>query len=457
METRTLVAGRYRLDELIAFGGMGAVWRAFDPHLERAVAVKILHQGLSDGAGSGDRFSREARILAGLKGPGLVEVYDYGEDDSGAGGLRYIVMELIEGRTLTSLLEERGRLTVEEVMRYTAAAAEALDAAHERGVVHRDIKPGNLLIEPDGSLRLVDFGISLDENRARLTSPDGVLGTPSYVSPEQLNGSKVRRFADFYSLGAVAYECLTGSPPFTSDEPLAIVHMHLFDEAPPLPEDVPHRVAAVVERCLRKSPDERWRSGAELAAACFAAIDSAAPARRRDSRALAVLAAAVPVLLAVLIAAVWRPWTVSPSGSEQPLEQLVFSTETASTSDILAGEAATDDGTEPADGGDRRGGAESADPSEEPSESDSPESPSGGDPVETGAELPSVIGMEATEAEALLRSLGFENVATNATLLVAPGSAPDGCEIVSQDPRGHQWVEYERQIRITVYGLNGCP
>src|SRR5690606_15967056 len=134
-----------------------------------------------------DRFGREARILASLRGPGLVEVYDYGQDSSSGRSVRYIVMELVEGTSLADVLDRRGPLGPEEALRYVAATAEVLAVAHGRGVVHRDVKPANLLIEPDGRLRLVDFGISLTDGAARLTLPGGILGTTSYVAPEQLN------------------------------------------------------------------------------------------------------------------------------------------------------------------------------------------------------------------------------------------------------------------------------
>ncbi|WP_100449192.1 protein kinase domain-containing protein [Glycomyces xiaoerkulensis] len=480
MDTGTLVAERYRLDAMIASGGMGAVWRAFDSYLERTVAVKILHAALAD-RDSSHRFAREARILAGLKGPGLVDVYDYGETVEGGRPVRYIVMELIEGRTLTGLLEEHGRLAPEEAMRYVAAVAEALDAAHERGVVHRDIKPGNLLIEPDGSPRLVDFGISLDENRSRLTSPNGILGTPSYVSPEQLNGRKVCRFADFYSLGAVAYECLSGRPPFASDDPLDTVHMHLYEEPPSLPPEIPGRVGEVVARCLKKNPKERWPTGSELAAACRAAVEPVAvPAQRtgetrptppaateelggrerRRGRKSLLLAGLVPVLIAVLVAVVWRPWVGTAVGSDESLEHPAPASDFVSSSVVPGGAgiepSPVDEATDPP------GADQTLEPAADSTEvapvepAPEPDEPTAAPPA-TGAELPDVIGMEADDAEQHLTSLGYTRVAVAPTLLPEPGARTGGCNIVSQNPDGGEWVEYDRKVTISYFGLKDCP
>ncbi|MCD0444724.1 protein kinase [Glycomyces sp. A-F 0318] len=277
MDSGTLIAGRYRLERVIASGGMGSVWRAQDERLERDVAVKVLHPGLDGAQRPKDRFEREAKALASLKGPGCVEVYDFGEEADGDRDVLYLVMELVEGVSLAELLHSEQRLDPARTMRIVAEAAEALAAAHQRGIVHRDVKPGNILIDADDRVRVVDFGISLLAHRPRLTPTDGVLGTAPYVSPEQLRDKGVTGASDLYSLGAVAYECLTGAPPFDAADPASIIHGHLYSEPPALPGHVPAAIAGVVTRTLRKAPEERWPSGEVLAAACRAATTGEHP------------------------------------------------------------------------------------------------------------------------------------------------------------------------------------
>ncbi|THV41720.1 serine/threonine protein kinase [Glycomyces buryatensis] len=272
MESGTLIAGRYRLDRLIAWGGMGAVWRGYDTRLDREIGVKVLHRGLEVTQNPQDRFEQEAKTLASLKGPGFVEVYDYGDDRDGDLSMVYIVMEFVAGVSLAELLHSEERLSANRTMKIVAEAAEALAVAHGKGVVHRDIKPANLLVDADDHVRVIDFGISKLSNGAKLTSTDAVLGTASYVSPEQLKKIEVTGAADLYALGAVAYECLTGAPPFDSIEREVITHDHLWTPPPDLPDDVPRDVEAIVIRCLQKSPADRWGSGTELAEACRAAM-----------------------------------------------------------------------------------------------------------------------------------------------------------------------------------------
>ncbi|NUQ90915.1 MAG: serine/threonine protein kinase, partial [Glycomyces artemisiae] len=242
MESGTLLAGRYRLDRLIDSGAMGAVWRARDEQLDRDVAVKILLPGLD---GAGERFEREAKTLASLKGPGYVQVYEYGEELDGDRTVHFLAMELVDGVSLARLLAREERLDPERTMRIVAEAADALGEAHRRGVVHRDVKPANLLLDADGRVRVVDFGISLLVDRSRLTDSKEVLGTVPYVSPERLRNQDVTGKSDLYSLGAVAYECLTGTPPFPARDPMAVIHSHLYEEPPALPDTVPPQVAAV--------------------------------------------------------------------------------------------------------------------------------------------------------------------------------------------------------------------
>jgi serine/threonine-protein kinase len=266
----TEIAGRYRLDEKIASGGMGEVWKGTDARLKRTVAIKLLHSGLSGDDRFRARFEQEARAVASLQSPGIVALYDYGEDTSAESRMSYLVMELVQGKSLSALIKEFGRFGPDEVMDIMGEAAEALDTAHRAGVIHRDIKPANLLVSDDFNVKIVDFGIASARGSAGLTETGTVIGTLNYASPEQLNGEKVGGASDLYSLGVVAYECLAGKPPFTAEVPVAIMNGHINMPPPPLPDDVPEPVAEIVMRTLSKDPAERWESAADLAAACHA-------------------------------------------------------------------------------------------------------------------------------------------------------------------------------------------
>jgi eukaryotic-like serine/threonine-protein kinase len=256
--------GRYRLIERIASGGMGEVWRGADEILGRPVAVKMLSAAHAGDAQFRARFLAEARYAAALSHPGIARVFDYGEA-SPLGGA-YLVMELVNGEPLSAILERVGRLAPEITLDIVAQAARALAAAHEAGIVHRDIKPGNLLIMADGTTKITDFGIAkAREAQAQLTATGIVMGTALYVSPEQATGATVTGASDVYSLGVVAYECLTGEPPFIADQPLAIAIMHKHDPVPPLPPDVPRPVSDLVLSMLAKTPEGRPESARHVA------------------------------------------------------------------------------------------------------------------------------------------------------------------------------------------------
>ncbi|MFC4336227.1 serine/threonine-protein kinase [Salininema proteolyticum] len=261
MKPGTLIAGRYRLDEAIASGGMGTVWRAVDVNLDRSVAVKILHAG-QDRERSADRFRREAKILASLKGPGFVQIHDYGRDED----TQFIVMELVEGGSLRDEMDA-GPLSPDRTLEVCASVAEALDTAHSQGVVHRDVKPSNILEDDRGHVRVVDFGISFLAGRTRVTDTGTVLGTLSYIAPEQLEDMNTTAAADVYALGAVAYECLSGAPPFESRDPSRIIEGHLRRDPAPLPESVPSAVGDLVLLALAKDPADR-PSAAEFTEQC---------------------------------------------------------------------------------------------------------------------------------------------------------------------------------------------
>jgi serine/threonine protein kinase len=257
--------GRYALIERIATGGMGEVWRGADQILGRPVAIKMLSAVHAGDDQFRERFRAEARYAASLSHPGIARVFDYGEN-SPLGG-PYLIMELVDGQPLSEILERYHRLDPYVVLDIISQAARALDTAHQADIVHRDIKPGNLLIMADGTTKITDFGIAKANSvqAVHLTATGIVMGTALYVSPEQATGSPLNGSSDVYSLGVVAYECLAGDPPFVADQPLAIAIMHKHDPVPPLPDDVPRPVADLVLAMLAKTPEGRPDSALHVA------------------------------------------------------------------------------------------------------------------------------------------------------------------------------------------------
>ncbi|WP_182909760.1 serine/threonine protein kinase [Microbispora sp. H13382] len=261
----TTLAGRYRLDARLGAGGMGEVWRGEDTVLARTVAVKVLLPGRLDDPGFAVRFQGEARAMATVNHPGVVDVYDYGVTEvPGDGSTAYLVMRFVDGEPLDRLLTRLGRIGAEPAMELIAQAASALQAVHERGIVHRDVKPGNLLVRSDGTLVLTDFGIARADQGTRLTDAGMVLGTAAYCAPEQAEGAPVTPAVDIYALGVVAYECLAGQRPFDGDSPVTIALKHIREEPPPLPPHVPPAIRAIVERAMSKDPALRWPSAAAM-------------------------------------------------------------------------------------------------------------------------------------------------------------------------------------------------
>ena len=261
-DTRVLLAGRYRLDEQIAVGGTGQVWRAADTVLGRAVAVKLLRPEYAGHAETLARFRGEARHAAQLAHPGIVRVYDYGL--AGPEGAPFLVMELVDGPSLAAVMA-RGPLAPSWVLDMIAQVAAALAAAHAAGLVHRDIKPGNLLVAPDGTVKITDFGIAHAAGSAPLTRTGTLPGTPGYLAPERALGGPASPASDLYSLGVVGWECLAGTPPFTGT-PLEIASAHAHQDLPPPPAAVPARVAGLVAELTAKDQAARPPSAAAVAA-----------------------------------------------------------------------------------------------------------------------------------------------------------------------------------------------
>ena len=277
MDERTL-SGRYRLVAHLARGGMADVYDADDLLLNRHVAIKILHANFAADAAFVTRFRREAQAAANLSHPNIVAIYDWGQE----GDTYYMVMELIEGRTLREILKNEGALLPRRSGEIAAEAAAALEVAHQAGVFHRDIKPGNIMITNDGGVKVTDFGIAraLDDSE-ELTKTGAVIGTATYFSPEQAQGLPADGRSDIYSLGVVLYEMLAGRPPFTGESPVAVAYQHVSEYAPTpvqVSPEVPEELSMIVETAMAKSPEERYQTAADLRTDILAYLSGRQPA-----------------------------------------------------------------------------------------------------------------------------------------------------------------------------------
>lgn len=266
--THRVPGDRYQLEERIATGGMGEVWRATDTLLEREVAVKVLKREYADDPLFRSRFEAEARHAAALGHPNVASVLDFGElpdEDARGAVLPFLVMELVPGEPLSALLRKGEPMPPERAADLVAQAADAIGAAHAIGIVHRDVKPANLLVTPQGTVKITDFGIARAADGVALTQTGQLVGTPHYMSPEQAEGRPATQASDIYALGVVLYESLAGRRPFAGDTPVTTALAHLRDPVPPLPESVPAHLRAVVDKALAKDPADRFQTATELA------------------------------------------------------------------------------------------------------------------------------------------------------------------------------------------------
>ena len=267
LQADTILNGRYRLLEPVGDGGMATVYRATDARLGRTVAIKVLHPHFARDEPFLPRFQQEAEFAASLGAhPNIVAIYDIEQDDA----LHYIVMEFVEGRSLKELIRERAPFSVPEAFSIGRQVASALDFAHKRGLIHRDVKPQNIMVTPDGVAKVTDFGIARSLSASQLTRTGMVIGTVHYFSPEQAQGKPASPASDIYSLGIILYEMLTGHLPFDAENPIGVAMQHVHSEPPPPWEynpSLPTRAGVTVMRALEKDPEHRYRDAAEFAGA----------------------------------------------------------------------------------------------------------------------------------------------------------------------------------------------
>lgn len=260
------VAGRYRLERRLGAGGMSTVYLAVDDVLERQVAIKLLAEHLSEDKAFLTRFRNEARSAARLTHPNVVQVYDTGEEE----GRHFIVMEYVRGKSGAQLLRERGNLPIDEAVRLASQACDGLRYAHSKGIVHRDVKPGNLLIAEDGTVKIADFGIAKAAEQTRVTKAGSVLGTAAYISPEQAHGKEATPASDIYSLGVVVYQFLSGRLPYEYSSITELALKQQSQEIKPLPsiaKKVPEGLDHAVRRALARNPENRYADAGEMAVA----------------------------------------------------------------------------------------------------------------------------------------------------------------------------------------------
>ena len=483
MHAGELLGRRYQLDQRVDAGGMGTVWRGIDTRLHRTVAIKVLHAGLANDQVFRKRFEVEARAVAALQAPGIVNIYDYGEDTGPDGTLCYLIMEFVEGRSLAAILAQHGRIEPRELMKILAETGDALDAAHRSGIIHRDIKPGNILItRREGKPKIVDFGIARAHGEAGLTSTGMIMGTAAYASPEQLNGHRLTGASDVYSLGVVAYECLAGRKPFNGDTPAAIIAGHIGHRPPALPPDTPPAMAGLVMRTLAKDPGDRWPSAAAFAQACRDAANGRGPAPTTavttpQAAPTSVMSAAPTDVMSAAPASpprgVARP-TARPSQPAPPTHPVPEPEEPeknrlgiiavvtglvvlAMVAILVLQRWLPGDETSADDGSTEEVTAETGTPPDTTEDTEEPEDepeddittdaeppPETDDPIQTGL-VPDVTGQAPADARNNLAATGFSTV----TELMS-GNGTYECEIIGQNPPGGAEHPVDREVTITI-------
>ncbi len=446
--------GRYQLSSRIAIGGMGEVWRAVDLVIGREVALKILKDEYLGDPGFLERFRAEARHAALVNHEGIASVYDYGEEEGSA----YLVMEMVPGQPLSALIESTEALSTDQVLDIVAQTAAALAAAHKVGLVHRDVKPGNLLITPDGRVKITDFGIARIADQVPLTATGQVMGTVQYLSPEQASGHPASPATDIYSLGIVAYEALAGRRPFSGESQVAIAMAQINETPPDLPLSIPASVRSLVMACIAKNPADRPASATDLSIAAEAlrhndlatairAVPQIRPGGISDATQLLTTAAdtQATTLIPTTSAA---PVAEAEEEEEQPKKRspwlwplivlvvLLLLIVAGTIFALLAqsGSTAPSASTSP-----------STSSSAPASSSSAP--PSSSTPTTATIDQSAFDNMSGAEAEAYLNGMGFLN--TRITTGSAANDEDQVGQVESISPTGT--VEFSRRITITVY------
>ncbi|WP_448610832.1 Stk1 family PASTA domain-containing Ser/Thr kinase [Geodermatophilus sp. URMC 60] len=490
MTTPPVLGERYEIGGVLGRGGMAEVHRGRDLRLGREVAVKVLRSDLARDPSFQVRFRREAQAAASLNHPAIVAVYDTGEDRSSSGATPYIVMEYVEGQTLRDVLRREGVLSPERAMTFAADICAALDFSHRNGIVHRDVKPGNVMITPQGTVKVMDFGIAraVSDSAATMTSTAAVIGTAQYLSPEQARGESVDARSDVYSVGCLLYELVTGAPPFTGDSPVSVAYQHVRED-PKLPSSVnpaiPPDLDAVLLKALSKNPANRYQSAAEMRNDLLRALagqrveatpvmgdaektaiigtppggygdgdwddeDDEAAGKRRRNRIIAAVIAGVLLLGGVIAVAL-----LMNSGDDEPTtptatrvsvpnvvsQDQATATQTLQAAGLTVGEV----GMQVTQDESQEGLVLSTDPA-------------GGAQVDQGRavnlvvgvgpdtiEIPAVIGLDADRAETTLGNAGFSDVQTEEIDSLSPAD-----QVVDVSPGEGQSVDPSTTVTLQV-------
>ena len=413
---------------------MGVGYRAHDERLGRAVVVKILRAHLAGDPRFVERFRREARAVASLSHPKIAGIFDYGED----AGQHYIVMEFAEGRDLGEVIRVDGQLSPERAARIAAQICVALDHAHEAGIIHRDIKPANVIVTGEDKVKVTDFGIARAAGDSTLTATGSMLGTASYLSPEQAGGDKVVPASDIYSVGIVLYEMLTGAVPFTADSAVAVAMRHVNDEMPPpssVNPDVSPEMDAVVARATAKDPSHRWTSGGDMAAALAVVADPGAAAT--DPGTTLVDKEVEPTVWPIA----GNRWDPERLGRRV----LITFAALALLAVVLLGVKVLAGGDEPT----RSDRGTPVEQSPIPSPTPTPEETT---PLPTTVEIPEdIVGMSDKDAEARLEELGL------IPLTETFPSDADKHSVIGSDPEPGAEVESGSEITLYVSDGKGSP
>ena len=483
MTTPSVLGERYEIGGVLGRGGMAEVHRGRDLRLGREVAVKVLRQDLARDPSSQVRFRREAQAAASLNHPAIVAVYDTGEDRTTTGATPYIVMEYVEGETLRDVLRREGRLSPERAMSLAADICAALDFSHRNGIVHRDVKPGNVMITPQGTVKVMDFGIAraVSDSAATMTSTAAVIGTAQYLSPEQARGEGVDARSDVYSAGCLLYELATGTPPFTGDSPVAVAYQHVRED-PRTPSsinpEIPPELDAILLKAMSKNPANRYQSAADMRADLLRAVagqrveatpvmsdaekttiiaggaagyddweDDEDTRRRRRRGIIAAVVAGLLVLAGIvaLVLTLGNGEEAPPPVAQVTVPTVVGELEDDARARLTEAGLRVGTATPAASSAEDEGRVLSSDPAQgsevDPDTTVSLVVGSGPDTVT----VPGVVGLEVSRARTNLTGAGF----TNVTIDNVPDLAPEG-QVIAVDPNEGSAVAPDAAVTLQV-------